>query len=168
DLLDDAKQAGAMGLSSNHLDYDKHDRPLPSMFADDAEYLALFAVVKRYEGATVEVIIDHFMRMTGPEVTERMGRLAKQSGVRLQWAGLPTLKFQQEVGRRTAVHHERFKAEGLDLWTGYTHIAFTFLLNFYRTLFFAQTGDPVWQAMVDVVDRDEKMRLLDGAGWRDR
>lgn len=100
-LLDDALAAGAMGLSSNQLDYDKHDRPLPSQLADDAEYRALLEVLARYEGATFQVIVDHFMRMTGPEQTERLGRIAQQAGVRMQWAGLPTLKFQAEVGKRS-------------------------------------------------------------------
>jgi N-acyl-D-amino-acid deacylase len=47
-LLDDALAAGAMGLSSNQLDHDKHDRPLPSQLADDAEYLALLRVVAHH------------------------------------------------------------------------------------------------------------------------
>jgi N-acyl-D-aspartate/D-glutamate deacylase len=167
-LLDDALRAGAMGLSTNQLDYDSHDRPLPSMLAEDDEYAALFAVVARHPGATVEVIVDHFMRMTGPETSERLGYLAHKAGARLQWAGLPTLKFQAEPGKRSDALHERFKAEGVDCWTGYTHIAFTFLLNFYRTLFFAQTGNPVWQEMVDVQDEDEKLRMLADPDWRAR
>jgi len=167
-LLDDALSAGAMGLSTNQLDYDKHDRPLPSMLAEDDEYAALFTVVARHPGATIEVIVDHFMRMTGPETSERLGYLAHKAGARFQWAGLPTLKFQAEPGKRSDALHERFKAEGVDAWTGYTHIAFTFLLNFYRTLFFAQTGNPVWQGMVDVQDEDEKLRMLADPDWRSR
>ena len=97
ELLDDALTAGAMGLSCNQLDYDKNERPLPSQRADDAEFAALLDVVARHPGATFQVIVDHFMRMTGPAQVERMGRLAKAAGVRMQWAGLPTLKFQAKV-----------------------------------------------------------------------
>ena len=72
ELLEDALRAGAMGLSTNQLDYDKHDRPLPSMRADDEEYLALMGVVAKHRGATVEVILDSFMHMTLPEVVDEI------------------------------------------------------------------------------------------------
>ena len=81
DLLDDALAAGAMGLSSNYLDYDKYERPLPSQLADDAEFEALLAVLAKYPGATFQVILDYFMRKVGNEQLERMGNLAKAAGV---------------------------------------------------------------------------------------
>ncbi|WP_405182599.1 amidohydrolase family protein [Nocardia sp. NBC_01377] len=164
-LLDDALAAGAMGLSSNQLDYDKHDRPLPSQLADDAEYRALLEVLARYEGATFQVIVDHFMRMTGPEQTERLGRIAQQAGVRMQWAGLPTLKFQAEVGKRSKELHERFKAEGLDIYTGFHHVSPTSVINFARSLVFAQNGNQVWQTVVDAVTWEEKSAMLLDPDW---
>ncbi|WP_067669773.1 N-acyl-D-amino-acid deacylase family protein [Nocardia miyunensis] len=167
-LLDDALAAGAMGLSSNQLDYDKHDRPLPSQLADDAEYEALLRVLARYEGATFQVIVDHFMRMTGPDQTERLGRIAKATGVRMQWAGLPTLKFQAEIGKRSKVLHERFKAEGLDFYTGFHHVSPTSVINFSRSLVFAQNGNQVWQNMVDAPTWNEKSAMLSDPAWLDR
>ncbi len=164
-LLDDALGAGAMGLASNQLDYDKFDRPLPSQLADDAEYKALLDVVARYEGATFQVIVDHFMRMTGPEQTQRLGRLAEEAGVRMQWAGLPTLVFQAAVRERSAVLHERFKAEGLDIWTGFHHVSPTSVINFGRSLVFAQNGNPVWQEVVDAGTWDEKSAMLSDPAW---
>ena len=164
-LLDDALGAGAIGFSSNQLDHDKDERPLPSQLADDAEYKALFEVVARYPGATVQVIVDHFMRMTGPESTERFGRLATEAGVRLQWAGLPTLKFQQKVGAKSKVIHERFKAEGLDIWTGYHHVSPTSVINFVRSLVFAQNGNPVWQEIINTKSWDEKAAMLTDPEW---
>jgi len=164
-LLDDAMQAGAMGLSSNQLDYDKHDRPLPSQLADDREYLALMQVVARYRGATVQVIVDHFMRMTGPEQAERMGRLAHEAGVRLQWAGVPTLRFQAELGEKSYAIHERFKAAGIDAWTGYHHVSPTSVINFSRSLVFAQNGNQVWQEVIDQEGLEAKQRLLSDPSW---
>ena len=41
-LLEDALAAGALGMSTNFLDHDGEDRPVPSMHADDAEMRALF------------------------------------------------------------------------------------------------------------------------------
>ena len=76
-LLEDALAAGAMGLSSNFLDYDKYERPLPSQLADDAELEALMAVVARYPDATFQVILDYFMRHTANEQSRAL-RQARQ------------------------------------------------------------------------------------------
>jgi N-acyl-D-aspartate/D-glutamate deacylase len=167
-LLDDALQAGAMGLSSNQLDFDKQERPLPSQLADDAEYEALLEVLARHEGATFQVIVDHYMRMTGPEQTERFGRMAKEIGVRMQWAGLPTLQFQAQVRPRSEALHEQFKAEGLDIWTGYHHVSPSSVINFARSLVFAQNGNPVWQELVEAGTWDEKSTMLTDSVWLDR
>ena len=110
-LLDDALRAGAMGLSSNQLDFDKSERPLPSQRADDAEYAALLAVVARYKGATFQVIVDHFMRMTGPDTVERLGRIAKAaSNCACSGPVCQHLKYQAKVRQRSEVLHARFKA----------------------------------------------------------
>jgi N-acyl-D-amino-acid deacylase len=167
-LLDDALSAGAMGLSSNQLDHDKNERPLPSQKADDAEYAALLAVVARHAGATFQVIVDHFMRMTGPAQVERLGGIAKIAGVRMQWAGLPTLKFQAKVLGRSAELHKQFKDEGLDFWTGYHHVSPTSVINFVRSLVFAQNGNPVWQEIINVPSWEEKAALLSDREWRAR
>ncbi len=168
ELLDDALAAGAMGLSSNLLDFDKRERPLPSQVADDAEFAALLNVLARYPGATFQVIVDHFMRMTGTASVERMGRLAKAAGVRMQWAGLPTLEYQAKVYGPSKVLHEQFKAEGLPFWTGFHHVSPTSVINFGRSLVFAQNGNPVWQEIVNAPSWEEKEALLSDPAWRDR
>ena len=167
-LLDDALAAGAIGFSSNQLDFDKFDRPLPSQKADDAEYKALLDVLARYPGATFQVIVDHFMRMTGPQQAERLGRIAKEAGVRMQWVGLPTLKFQATIRPQSEALHERFKAEGLDNWTGYHHVSPTSVINFVRSLVFAQNGNAVWQEVVNAETWEEKRALLADPEWRAR
>jgi N-acyl-D-aspartate/D-glutamate deacylase len=167
-LLEDALQAGAMGLSSNLLDYDKWERPLPSQVADDAEFAALLDVISRHEGATFQVIVDHFMRMTGPDSVERMARLAKAQGVRMQWVGAPILKYQRDSGRRSDVMHEQFKTEGLPFYTGFHHVSPTSVINFGRSLVFAQNGNPVWQEVVNAEGWPAKAALLSDPVWRDR
>ncbi len=167
-LLDDALAAGALGLSSNLLDYDKHDRPICSMLADDAEWAALMAVIARRPGATLQVIVDNFMRMTGPESVERLGRLARAAGVRMQWLGVPALKFQNQVLGPIEAMHERFKSQGLDFWTGYHHVSPTSVINFERTLVFAQNGNPVWHEVIEAKKEDEKLAMLADPAWRDR
>jgi N-acyl-D-amino-acid deacylase len=167
-LLEDALEAGAMGLASNQLDFDKRERPLPSQLADDAEYSALLEVIARHEGATFQVIVDHFMRMTGPEQTARFGRLAKAAGARMQWAGLPTLKFQEKIRPQAEALHEGFKAEGLDFYTGYHHVSPTSVINFVRSLVFAQNGNPVWQEVINAKTWEEKQAMLSDPAWLDR
>lgn len=167
-LLDDALAAGAMGLSSNFLDYDKYERPLPSQLADDAEIAALMAVVARYPGATVQVILDYFMRHTANESLERWGGLAKAAGIRLQWAGMPTLDFMAKQLPRAQELHEQFKAEGLPFYTAFNVISPTSVINFGRTLVFGQNGNPVWQDLVNQPTWAAKAEMLADPAWRAR
>lgn len=167
-LLDDALAAGAMGLSSNYLDYDKYERPLPSQQADDAEFAALLGVLARYPGATFQVILDYFMRMTGNDTLERMGRLARQAGVRMQWAGMPGLEYMKPQLARAKELHEQFKAEGLPFYTAFNVISPTSVINFGRTLVFGQNGNPVWQDMVNQPGWEAKAAMLADPAWRDK
>ena len=167
-LLDDALKAGAMGLSSNYLDYDKHERPLPSQRADDAEYTALLQVVARYPGATFQVILDYFMRKTANTMLERFGRLAKATGVRMQWAGMPTLEYMAPQLPRAEELHAQFKDEGLEIYTAFNVLSPTSVINFGRTLVFGQNGNPVWQELVNTAGWEAKLALLGDPAWRDR
>jgi len=168
ELLEDALAAGAMGLSSNFLDYDKYERPLPSQLADDAELEALMNVLARYPRATFQVILDYFMRKTANDTLERMGRLAKKTGVRMQWAGMPTLEYMKPQLPRAEELHEQFKAEGLPFYTGFNVISPTSVINFGRTLVFGQNGNPVWQELVNQPTWEAKAALLADRDWRDR
>jgi len=167
-MLEDALAAGAMGLSSNFLDYDKHERPLPSQLADDAELSALLGVLARYPDATFQVILDYFMRFTAIDSLERFGRLAKAAGVRMQWAGMPTLKFMAAQLPRSMELHEQFKAEGLPIFTGFNVISPTSVINFGRTLVFGQNGNPVWQELVNQSGWEAKAAMLVDPVWLDR
>ena len=167
-LLDDALAAGAMGLSSNYLDYDKYERPLPSQQADDAEFIALFKVVARHPGATVQIILDYFMRKTANASLERFGNLVRQTGVRLQWAGMPTLQYMADQYPRAKDLHEQFKAEGLPIFTSFNVVSATSVINFNRTLVFGQNGNPVWQELVNTPGWEAKAAMLADGDWRDR
>ena len=168
DLLDDALAAGAMGLSSNYLDYDKFERPLPSQLADDAEFSALLGVIARYPNATFQVILDYFMRMSANDMLERFGRLAKDAGIRMQWAGMPTLEYMAPQLARAEELHAQFKAEGLEIYTSFNVLSPTSVINFGRTLVFGQNGNPVWQELVNTPGWDAKVAMLNDPAWRDR
>jgi N-acyl-D-aspartate/D-glutamate deacylase len=167
-LLDDALGTGAMGLSTNFFDYDRHERPLPSQLADDGELTALLAVVGRHPGATFEVITDIFMRNTAATTVERLGAIATETNVRMQWVGVPAFKFQADIRPELEALHERFKDEGRDFWTGFHHISPTSMMNFVSSLVFSQNGNPTWQEMVNSRNEQEKLVMLADPGWRDR
>ena len=56
-------------------DHDGENRAVPSLLADDAEFEALFDVMERYPATCYQVIVDTFMRMTGPANLERLAKL---------------------------------------------------------------------------------------------
>jgi N-acyl-D-aspartate/D-glutamate deacylase len=169
-LLDDALSAGALGLSSNFNDHDSRDRPVPSFKADDAEFEALLDVLARYPGATFQVIVDIFMRMTGIASIERMATLCAKRPVRLQWLGVATYEFQDKMGIRApiAAMHERFKAEGRDFWTSFTHVPASNSVSFTSSLIFAQSNNYVWHEVISAHTEDEKLALLEDPAWRAR
>ena len=167
-LLEDALAAGALGLSSNLLDHDGDNRPIPTLMADDAEFSALIAVLERYPGTSLQIIVDTFMRMTGPQSTARIAKLTEDRKVRVQWAGVPTLMFQKFIQGPMIEMHEQFKREGRDFWTGFAHVALTSTLSINRSLIFAQSNDYVWHEVVLAETEDAKLALLRDPDWRAR
>jgi N-acyl-D-amino-acid deacylase len=168
--LEDALAAGALGLSTNFLDHDGDDRPIPSMLADDAELTALFKVMERNPGTTVQVVIDTIMRFTGGETMERIARLTEGLSVRVQWAGVPTLKWQKDYGLQQPFIdlHERFVKEGRDFWTGFAHVPITVTASIRQSLLFAQSNEYVWHEVVTAETDEEKLALLADPQWRER
>ena len=168
--LEDALAAGALGLSTNLMDHDGADRPVPSLLASDEELRALFEVLTRHPGATLQVVIDTVMRMTAVEMLARVERLIGALPIRLQWAGLPTLRWQKEHGIQKPLleMHERYAREGRDFWTGYAHVPVTTVVSFDQSLLFAQSNEYVWHEVVTAVGAEAKCALLRSPAWRAR
>ncbi|WP_157215642.1 N-acyl-D-amino-acid deacylase family protein [Flavisphingomonas formosensis] len=168
--LEDALAAGALGLSSNLLDHDKKDRPVPSMKADDAEWAALLAVVARHPGRTVQVIVDYFMRMTGAASIERIAALAKEAGVRVQvTGGVPTLQFQAPMIPGALAAHEKRKADNRDdMWVSFGVNSITTVISFVSSLTFAQSNNYVWNEIIEAKEEEAKFALLESPEWRAR
>ncbi|MGI9292469.1 MAG: N-acyl-D-amino-acid deacylase family protein [Pseudomonadales bacterium] len=169
-LLDDALQAGAIGMSSNLMDHDGDDRPVPSLLADDAEWRALMDVIARYPGKSLQVIVDNFRTMQSPQQVAHLAELAGDLPLRMQWGGLPTLQFQKDIGIQEplAQLHEQFKRSGKDFWTGYAHVPVTATLSVNRSLLFAQANDYVWHEVVLLESEEEKITLMRDPEWRRR
>ncbi len=169
ELLEDALEAGALGMSDNLHDHDGDNRPVPTLLADDAEFEALFEVLQRYPGTTYQVIVDTFMRMRGPADLERLERLTKGRNIRMQVAGaIPTLGFQKEMLAQMKPRVERMQAEGVDIWPGFAHVSPTSTLSLIKSLIFAQSNDYIWHEVVLAETHEEKARLLADPEWRAR
>ncbi|MBU6392994.1 MAG: D-aminoacylase [Sphingomonadales bacterium] len=169
DLLDDALAAGALGMSDNMHDHDGQNRPVPSLLADDAEFEALFDVMSRYPNCCYQVIVDTFMRMTGPDDLKRLERLLAGRPIRVQIAGgIPTLDFQKGILPAMQASVQSMRDAGVDVWPGFAHVSPTSTLSLIKSLIFAQSNDYVWHEVVLVDDFCEKQRLLADPDWRAR
>ncbi|MES2269950.1 MAG: amidohydrolase family protein [Pseudomonadota bacterium] len=167
--LEDALQAGALGMSSNLLDDDSEGRPIPSKMADDAEWTALFGVLARYKGTQLQVILDTFFHLEAPEQMERLGRLARGTGVRVQMAGAGALlRFQDDIREKTWAITQRQKTEDLDFWPSFGHVPPTTALNFFSSSSFAQANEYVWHEVVQAPTVDAKLALLNDSDFRAR
>lgn len=168
-LLDDALNAGAMGLSSNLLDHDGAGRPVPTFKADDAEWDALIATLARYPGVSMEVALDFVIHMTGAESIRRLTRICDRYKVRVQWAGgVPNLKFQEATVPEAKAMHTASKAAGKDYWAGYAHVPITSVINIRASLIFAQSDEFVWHEVVEADTDAKKLALLKDPDWRAR
>ena len=168
--LEDALSAGALGMSTNLMDHDGEDRPVPSLKADDAEFTALFKVLARHQKCTVQVVVDSLMRFTAADQMERLAKLSEGLPIRLQWAGIPTLQWQKDFGIQAPLVelHERFAEEGRDFWTGYAHVPVTVTASIRASLLFAQSNEYVWHEVVTADSDEEKIALLSSDEWRAR
>ena len=169
DLLDDALAAGALGLSDNLHDHDGSNRPVPSLKACDAEFTALFDVMSKYPHSCYQVIVDTFMRMTGPANLERLEKLLKGRNIRVQIAGaVPTLEFQKAMLEPMQKSVASMRAAGVDVWPGYAHVSPTNVLSIIKSLIFAQSNDYVWHEVVTEDDLSKKAEMLADPAWRAR
>ena len=169
ELLDDALAAGALGLSDNMHDHDGQNRPVPSLMACDDEFSALFDVMERYPATCYQVIVDTFMRMSGPDNLKRLEKLLKGRPIRVQIAGgIPTLEFQKGMLEPMQASIASMRAAGIDVWPGFAHVSPTNVLSIVKSLIFAQCNDYVWHEVVEADTHEEKRRLLADPEWRAR
>ncbi|MBS0255248.1 MAG: D-aminoacylase [Proteobacteria bacterium] len=169
ELLDDALAAGALGMSDNMHDHDGQNRPVPTLLACDAEFSALFDVMEKYPDCCYQVIVDTFMRMTGPANLERLAGLLGGRRIKVQIAGaIPTLEFQKGILPAMQESVRKMREAGVDVWPGYAHVSPTSTLSLVKSLIFAQSNDYVWHEVVLADDHGEKARLLADPEWRAR
>ena len=168
-LLQDGLDAGALGMSSNLMDHDSQDRPVPSLVADDAEWGALLDVLARNKGSQLQVILDTFFHLKAPEQMERLGRLCEERDVRVQLGGAGgLLRFQDEIREKMWKITEKQKEQGLDFWPAFAHVPPTTALNFFSSSSFAQANEYVWHQVIEAETGEEKLALLRDPDFREK
>lgn len=166
--LDDALAAGSLGLSSNFMDMDQRDRPVPSRLADEDEIVALLDVIARHPGAVFQFISDVFIKRDGITTVRRMAELCHPRGVRGHYLAMPTRARDADIAGPLMELHEQFKRDGVDFWPAFACSPPTHTISIERTLLFVQTGDFVWNEVVECPDEGGKLALLRDPDWRAR
>lgn len=164
-VLNEALAAGAVGMSTNLFDKDKHQREVPSRLASNAEFEALFDVLAAHPGRTFQCIT----MFNDPELmvadARRFADIAKPRGVRGQWTAVPGPVMQAEHRARAIQAHHEFVAEGIDWWVTVPFAPLHLFFNFERALVFQRVQ--AWHEMVNG-PHDEKMAKLTDPAWRDQ
>ena len=164
-VLDEALDAGALGLSVNHFDRDRRLRPVPGFHADDAEYLALFEIVAQHRPATVQMIL----RFNDPALSiadaERFGALVRRSGVRAQYTGIPFNSRDDDRRPEWWSLHERLRSEGADMWPMVNCKPLAPFFGFESSLVFQRV--PAWNEVING-PAEVKLATLADPIWRDR
>lgn len=164
-VLDEGLRAGAFGLSLNVFDRDRTLRPVPGYFADDAEYRALFDVVAQHRPATVQVLTffpDHDRNLAD---AVRFGAIARETGVRVQWPGLPVNSPDDDRRPEYWELFHRLQAEGADVWPMLAFKPLVPFFSFERSIAFQRV--PAWNEVLNGPAEDKLATLADPE-WRAR
>lgn len=160
--LRDCLDAGAFGLSTSFVDSDRQGNPVPSRYADDAEFAALARVLDAAGRHMLEFVPHQTIDDKLADI-ERIHRACAGTSVRASWT-------QLGAGGRSAAdvpvvldQAGRTQAEGAGVFPQVSARSFDIQINFERTIVFGMM--PHWNAWVQV-DRDEKLRRLADPAWR--
>jgi N-acyl-D-aspartate/D-glutamate deacylase len=164
-LLDDGLAAGAVGLSMNLFDRDRQLRLVPGFFASDDEYAALFRVLATHHPATAQVITRFNQRGPDVEDAERFARLARETGIRMQWPGMPMNVRDDDHRPVVRDAHHRIQAGGADLWPNVPFKPLAPFFGFERSIVFQRV--PAWNDLING-PAEAKLATLADPAWRAR
>jgi N-acyl-D-aspartate/D-glutamate deacylase len=164
-LLDDCLRDGAFGLSTSFFDRDADNRLVPSQFADDAEFGALFDVLGARD-RVVEFVPDFSNQPEGTRAgIERMGNLCGPRNVVMTW-NLLTFQAMDDgrFGRDLLDLTEKQLAAGVRVFPQVSPRPFDLRVNWDASLSFM--GLPNGWHQVIITHGDDKRRLLEDPQWR--
>ncbi len=163
-LLDTAMADGAWGLSTSHLDVDAHGRPVPSRYADGAEYDTLLDAVAAYKRGLVEMV----PALLGNDAETEMEDLARRCGARglpLTWTGFVHPDGRPQVLDKWLGLARRLQADGIGFWPQLSPRPIDFRLNWDSSMMFMSMPKG-WHRVIAARGAD-KAALLADPDWRD-
>lgn len=162
-LLDDAMNAGAWGLSTSFLDVDQHGRPVPSRAADGDEFDALLDVVARHGRGLVEFVPG--LLGADPEVAiEDLARRCGARNIPLTWTGFVHSDTNPAFTQRWIDLANKFAAEGIRFYPQLSPRTVDFRLNWDSSMMFMSMPQG-WHKVI-AASADEKPSLLQDPAWR--
>jgi N-acyl-D-aspartate/D-glutamate deacylase len=163
-LTAEALSSGARGLSTSRLDRSPAGELVPSYYADDAEFRAIFEVLGRH-GGILQMIPRLAIDDEWAEDLQRMGALARGWPVPVVSNAIYQRPDDPSVTPRMLGIARELRASGVD----FRHLAsprsIELVLNFHQCMVFLYV--PAWNALVQGgLDPAERMRRLASAEWR--
>jgi len=166
-MLDDSLKSGAFGFSTNLQNVDNIGRPLPTLLSTDAEFEALFDVLARHPGRVLQFNNKEELEPS-LDSTERMARLAKPRGVRMQYLRIPTeLRRRPEYEAHHALY-TRLRDSGVDIWPAFTHRPPAIAMALDSCILFGFINLGGFHELSNQTPMHQKAALLSNADWRAR
>lgn len=162
DVLDESLRAGAYGLSSSFGDKDHLGRPVPSVWADDAEFGALFDVLARHGG--VFEFLPNLSGGTAPQDIERVAALTRPRGVVSTWNTIGQSRRAPERAAQFLEQAARLQADGVKMYPQSSPRTFDLRISWTSSVLFNDM--PEGWAKAIRAEGDEKRRLLGDEAWR--
>ncbi|MGH3795490.1 MAG: amidohydrolase family protein [Pseudonocardiaceae bacterium] len=161
-LLDACLRDGSVGLSTSFFDEDAAKRPVPSRLADEAELIALLAVLHRY-GRTLTFIpnVSHHAAMLTD--VERIASLCQRCGVTATWNGLFHDERKPERSAEALEQAAQLQAGGARIYPQVSPRSLDFRVNWDGGMSFYSLAP--WHRVVQA-EGAEKRRLLADPEWR--
>lgn len=148
-LLEQAMEAGAMGLSISYVDIDEDSRPVPSRLADMREKIALCkAMAKSGRGVlqTVPYFIDIEQQLAN---IEELGDLSLASGVVCSIAPITYSPVAPENWKRSLAKLEEQQQRGAKVYGQSMPRSFDINMRLSETSFLLY-GTPEWNALMQL------------------
>ena len=161
-VLDDSLRAGAFGISTSFGDKDHLGRPVPSCWADDAEFEALIDVLARH-GAILE-FLPNLSGGTAEEDIDRIARLTRPRGVVSTWNTVGQSRRAPDRAARFLAKATEYQEAGVKIYPQSSPRTFDLRISWDSSVLFNDM--PEGWARAIRAGADEKRQLLADPEWR--
>ncbi|MGZ6021231.1 MAG: N-acyl-D-amino-acid deacylase family protein [Rhizomicrobium sp.] len=164
-LMEQAMEAGAIGLSISYVDIDEDGRPVPSRLADMREKIALCKAMAK-SGRGVLQTVPFFINIEKQlENIEELGDLSLASGVMCSIAPITYSPVAPENWKRSLAKLEEQRARGAKVYGQSMPRSFDINLRMSETSFLLY-GIPEWNALMQLPIKERIAGFAD-AGARE-